>query len=397
MGRVRFSDVVKRVNVFVDREHTDLLYYVGGEHIDSDAFMVRKNGLIKGATIGYKFHFGFQPGHILFMSRNPHLRKCSMVDFAGVCSDSTYVVETRDENVLLQRYLLIEMQSDRFWKWAEENKSGSVNYLINYCTLDSYEFDLPPIEEQRALAEKLWAANDLKEKYQHLLAATDEMLKAKFREMFGEFGVRNAECGVRLGDCLNNIRYGASQPPDFVRNAPVKFVRATNINRGSICEKEMLTITDEAAMRLEKCRLQGGEIIIVRSGANAGDSCYVPVDYSGSCAGYDIIINVDEKRVAPQWLAFLLVIPEYFECHIKPLTNRTAQPHINAEQVKSLPIGFSGANDSVLRIPYSAFALPPIGLQREFVAIADAAEASKAELKKSIASIDAVIKGLING
>ena len=65
MGRVRFSDVVKRVNVFVDREHTDLLYYVGGEHIDSDAFMVRKNGLIKGATIGYKFHFGFQPGHML--------------------------------------------------------------------------------------------------------------------------------------------------------------------------------------------------------------------------------------------------------------------------------------------------------------------------------------------
>ena len=211
MGRVRFSDVVKRVNVFVDREHTDLLYYVGGEHIDSDAFMVRKNGLIKGATIGYKFHFGFQPGHILFMSRNPHLRKCSMVDFAGVCSDSTYVVETRDENVLLQRYLLIEMQSDRFWKWAEENKSGSVNYLINYCTLDSYEFDLPPIEEQRALAEKLWAANDLKEKYRHLLAATDEMLKAKFREMFGDTSQNSKEWAMpEFGNSLIGIENGKS-------------------------------------------------------------------------------------------------------------------------------------------------------------------------------------------
>ena len=41
--------------------------------------------------------------------------------------------------------------------------------------------------------------------------------------------------------------------------------------------------------------------------------------------------------------------------------------------------------------------LPPIELQREFVAIANAAEASKAELKKSITSIDAVMKGLING
>lgn len=39
---------------------------------------------------------------------------------------------------------------------------------------------------------------------------------------------------------------------------------------------------------------------------------------------------------------------------------------------------------------------PPIGLQREFVAIANAAEASKAELKKSITSIDAVMRGLIN-
>lgn len=69
MARVRFSDVVKRINVFVDREQTDLLYYVGGEHIDSDTFMVRKKGLIKGATIGYKFHFGFQPGHILLALR----------------------------------------------------------------------------------------------------------------------------------------------------------------------------------------------------------------------------------------------------------------------------------------------------------------------------------------
>lgn len=220
MARVRFSDVVKRINVFVDREQTDLLYYVGGEHIDSDTFMVRKKGLIKGATIGYKFHFGFQPGHILFMSRNPHLRKCSMVDFAGVCSDSTYVVETRDENVLLQKYLLIEMQSDRFWKWAEENKSGSVNYLINYCTLDSYEFDLPPVEEQRTLAAKLWAANDLKEKYQNLLAATDEMLKAKFREMFGDPSCNVNGYPVRRLSELMQIERGGSPRPigDYLTN-----------------------------------------------------------------------------------------------------------------------------------------------------------------------------------
>ena len=164
MGRVKLSDVARRVNIHVDQASTDLEYYVGGEHIDSRSLMVRRKSKIKGATIGYQFQFGFKKGHVLFMTKNPHLRKASMVDFDGLCSIATFVLETLDATVLDQRYLLAEMQTDRFWDYCEEHKSGSVNYFINWTTLAEYEFDLPPIEEQRALVEKLCAANDLKEK-----------------------------------------------------------------------------------------------------------------------------------------------------------------------------------------------------------------------------------------
>ena len=37
-----------------------------------------------------------------------------------------------------------------------------------------YEFELPPLEEQKILADKLWAAYRLKEAYKKLLVATDE-------------------------------------------------------------------------------------------------------------------------------------------------------------------------------------------------------------------------------
>jgi restriction endonuclease S subunit len=40
--------------------------------------------------------------------------------------------------------------------------------------------------------------------------------------------------------------------------------------------------------------------------------------------------------------------------------------------------------------------LPPLSLQREFVAIAEKADAAKSALKQSIADIDQVMKGLIN-
>jgi type I restriction enzyme S subunit len=387
MGRVRFSDVVKRVNVFVDREHTDLLYYVGGEHIDSDAFMVRKNGLIKGATIGYKFHFGFQPGHILFMSRNPHLRKCSMVDFAGVCSDSTYVVETRDENVLLQKYLLIEMQSDRFWKWAEENKSGSVNYLINYCTLDSYEFDLPPIEEQRALAEKLWAANDLKEKYQHLLAATDEMLKAKLREMFGEFGGQSAECGgadrrgcglVAFKDCYAKMLGGKTPSmsrPEFY-GGKVPFIKSGDV-RGDYLSNGALWLSDTALKEGGAKYVPAGAVIVVVRSATLKNELRVAI------AKNELVINQDLKAFVPRD-----EFDSQFLMHAIRL--RTFELLSKVQTMVTSHLELSDLNQ--ILIPKV-----PICVQREFVAIANAAEASKAELKKSITSIDAVMKELING
>lgn len=377
MAMVRFGDVAERVNTKEDRLNTDLVYYVGGDHIESNALTVSGRGKIKEADLGPMFYFGFKPGDILFVTRNPHLRKCALVNFSGICSEKTLVIGTKDENVLYQKYLAAVMQSDDFWEFMEENKSGSVNYFVNWTTLADYEFNLPSLARQHELADLIWAANDLKESYKKAITATDEMLKAKFREMFGN---PVQESTHTLDEMTYDLRYGISQPPQFDEHGTYKFIRATNIDKGKIVEKDMLKIADSELERVAKCRLKGREVIIVRSGANAGDSSYIPESYAGSFAGYDIIVCIDENKADPQYIAFVLAMPEYFRSKIKPMTARTAQPHINAEQVRSLPMP-----------------LPPLSLQREFVAIADKAESAKANLKKSIAAIDQVMKGLING
>ena len=186
MEVVKFADIVSRVNTKEDRFNTDKIYYVGGDHIDSNELMVRQRGIIKGSTIGPMFYCGFKAGDILFVTRNPHLRKCAVVDFDGICSEKTFVLATKDSSKLLQEYLALIMQSDEFWAYCDENKSGGVNFFLNWSTLAEYEFALPSIEEQKVLADKLWAAYKVKESYRQLLSTTDEMLKVKFQEMFGD-------------------------------------------------------------------------------------------------------------------------------------------------------------------------------------------------------------------
>lgn len=362
MASVRFSDVVRRVNKFVDRHNTDLLYYVGGEHMESQELLVRQKGLIKGATIGYKFHFGFEPGHILFGSRNPHLKKCSMVDFAGVCSDSTYVVETRDPEVLDQRYLLLEMQSDRFWDWAEENKSGSVNYLINYCTLDEYEFDLPPIEKQRELADLLWAANDLKKAYRKAIAATDEMLKAKFREMFESAGIETEMLFGQVVTIMDSKRNPLNEAdrsemktgtlyPYYGANGVVDYINKY------ITDDDLLCVAED-------CGSYGpGE-----------DSSYI-IHGKAWVNNHAHVVKPKPGLCSLEYLHTFLKLSD-----LRPYIAGTTRQKLTQTMLKSIKC-----------------IVPPIARQREFVAIAEKADATKASLKKSIADLDAVMKGLING
>ena len=136
---------------------------------------------------------------------------------------------------------------------------------------------------------------------------------------------------------MTGIRYGTSQPPVFSETGEYKFIRATNIKNGRICEKDMLRIDASEAAKIEKCKLEGNEIIIVRSGANTGDTCIVTGDYAGHYAGYDIIISLDLEIANPVFFNELLNT-DYMQMVVKPLTARSAQPHINAQQVSNLPM-----------------------------------------------------------
>ena len=239
MSIVKFSEVAHRAYTREDRFNTEKIYYVGGEHIDSCELYVTKKGVIKGSTIGPMFYCGFTAGQILFVTRNPHLKKCSIADFDGICSEKTFVIETKDESILTQEYLAIIMQSDDFWNYCEENKSGGVNYFLNWSTLADYEFELPPIKQQLEIAQKVMSAYRLKQSYKKLLDATREMVKSQFIEMFSgapKVGINNLVDTV-WGSSPDSKTYndigegmpfyqGKTEFGDLYINAPVTYCTA---------------------------------------------------------------------------------------------------------------------------------------------------------------------------
>lgn len=392
MATVRFGDVAERVNTKEDRLNTDLVYYVGGEHIESNALTVSGRGKIKEADLGPMFYFGFKPGDILFVTRNPHLRKCATVDFSGICSEKTLVIGTKVEDVLSQKYLATVMQSDDFWEFMEENKSGSVNYFINWSTLADYEFDLPPIERQRELANLLWAANDLKESYKKAITATDEMLKAKFREMFGEAGDTSRGAAeprskwpvVDFQDvCIRGPQNGFYKK-GIETAGNVRVLKMTQlfahacIEDVSECDKWAVDGADIKKFRLTPNDLLFGRRSLVQEGA-------------GKCRrvgnlSCDVIFESSMIRVT---IDTGVALPRFIQLWTESIDGERTIAQMRSG---TTIFGIRGSELKTMKIP-----LPPLSLQREFVAIAERADAAKSALKQSIADIEQVMKGLING
>ena len=357
MRKVKFGDVVNRVNIYVDRFNTERLYYVGkGGSIEPNALDIKPQAKIEGATIGFKFHFGFNPGHILFMSRCFDQHKAATATFAGVCSDSTYVVETRDESVLMQRYLQLVMQTDDFWGWCEEHKSGGVNFLINYSTLETYEFDLPSLDEQKVLADKLWAAYRVKESYRKLLVVTDDMVKAKFVEMFD----------YRPLDLSGNTANFDKYCKDFTS-------KAEKIPAGDYQQSGKYAIFDQSQDSIIAGYTDREDGVctnfpVVLFGDHSRSIKYIDEPYYIGADGVKIVQPTTEN-IIPKFL--------YYDLLYHEIPNTGYNRHF--KYLKMIHLTEATLEE-----------------QQQFVDIATQAEATKASLRQSIESIDRVIKSLIN-
>ena len=149
---VKFGDLVRKVNNRVDPESSGISRYVAGEHMNSDNLNISRWGIVGDGYLGPAFTMRFQPGQVLYGSRRTYLRKVAVADFEGICANTTFVLETKSDD-LLQEFLPHVMSTERFHTRSISKSKGSVNPYINFVDLNDYEFALPPIAQQRRMVE----------------------------------------------------------------------------------------------------------------------------------------------------------------------------------------------------------------------------------------------------
>ena len=379
--RVKLDDVIARITGNVDRFNTDLEYYVGGEHYDYASIAIYNKGLLKsekGSMLGFKFHFPFQKGDTLFMARNPHLKKAGMVTYDGICSDASYVLRTKDHKVLLPEFLPLIIQNDLFWAFFEANKSGSVNYLMNWKEMRNYEFELPSIERQKAIADMVWAAERTRKAYISLVEATDELVKSQFIEMFGSgiFPVSKLsdECElITKGTTPTTIGYNFTA-------AGVNFIKIENIDdNGKFNKSGIMYISEECNSVMRRSQLKEDDILFSIAGA-IGRCAVVSEDILPANINQALaIIRLKKDSALDRKFVVAALQSDYVIAQYMELKRGVAQLNLSLKNIGDFTVP-----------------VPPLEDQRTYVALAEQSDKSKFELQQSIKKIEVLIKSIIS-
>jgi type I restriction enzyme S subunit len=367
--RVKLGDVASESKETL-KGNKNGLPIVGLEHLASEEIKLNNWDTDTPNT----FTKTFRKGQILFGRRRAYLKKAAVAPFDGICSgDITVIVANPDK--ILPELLPFVIQNDDFFDFAIGKSAGSLSPRAKWGQLKEFEFNLPSMDEQRRLSNLFWSFIETGYAYKDLLAASDELVKSQFAEMFGD-PVRN-EMGwdvKRLGSTC--VITTGNTPPRAKSEYYGDFIEWIKTDNIQPAESFLTTATERLSEQgFEKCRyVEAGSVLMT---CIAGS-----LNTIGNVA-------ITDRRVAFNQQINALTPKEYDCVFLYALLIMMKAELCGAVNMMLKGILSKGNLSTIKAI------VPPLPLQNRFADFVRQADKSRFALKQTISELEATYKAIL--
>ena len=277
------------------------------------------------------------------------------------------------EGILTERCLYHLLTSEMFLSQKDKNCSGATQKAITNAGLGKIVIHVPGIEEQEVIADQLDAVIRIITKRQQELVTLDDLIKARFVEMFGDpdtnpKGFTKAPMGnylTLLTDFSSNGSYKTLDSGVTMYDEPnyAWMVRTTDLETGDM--SSIKYIDKDAYELLSKSKIFGGEIIMNKIGS-AGKVYLMPEIQMPASLGRNAFMFRYDDRINARFLFELLTSP-YGKAEIQQYVRGAVTKTITKDDARSVTI-----------------IVPPVELQEEFVSFVSQVDKSKVAVQKAL-------------
>ncbi len=275
-----------------------------------------------------------------------------------------------DETLILKEYLCYFMQSNAYYTRLLGNVTGTTRKRISRKNLGNIELSIPKIEVQKVVVDRLDRLVSIIESRQKELQLLDELIKARFVEMFGD-PVTNPLGWEehRLDEYIDFLTSGSrGWAKYFVDEENELFITIKNVKDNHITLDNIQYIEAPENKEAERTKVKTGDLLISIT-ADLGRTGVVDDDIAEKGAYINqhlSLVRLDRNKINPLYVSYFLET-EGGKLQFESKNQNGVKAGLNFDAIKSLKI-----------------LVPPLAMQESYLNFVNQVDKSKVVIQKSI-------------
>jgi type I restriction enzyme, S subunit len=345
---------------------------------------------------------GLDFGDVTYISEEDYqsIEKRSAVDdgdilFAMIGTIGTPVLVKKDRLFSIKNVALFKLDKSLYYppffkellnspsveSQLARNTRGGNQKFVSLSVLREMIVPLPPLEEQKRIAEILDRAESLRAMRRQSIEQLNTLIESIFFEMFdrstNDFDI------TTIGEIASKSKYGLSSGP-FGSNLTSKHyvdegiivLRGLNITSNRLNLENLKFISEEKAKELARSEVKPGDIVVVAVGFS-GLAYQIPDSLPRAIMSQNFNkISPDLQKVTATYLTFCI-------------NSSIVQNQIDQQITDTVRTFLSLTKLKTVKIP-----LPPLDLQQKFTQRVNVIEKLKTTHQKSLIELDALFASL---
>ena len=236
-------------------------------------------------------------GKIAFASRQ-HLPLCM--------NTSTIRFKSLDNGLLDINFFHYYLGTWLFKKQLKRLITGSAQLNFGPSHLRKIKIPLPPLLEQKRIADILDKADAIRQKRREVTILHDDLFKSGFRDMFGDLDTNPHNFpSLKIGELSLRISKGESpkwQGFDY-QESGVTFITSENVRWGELNVAPAKYIPNEFHNKLKRSQLCENDVLVNLVGASVGRTCKVPKYVLPANVNQAVaVISLNQEILLPSFL-----------------------------------------------------------------------------------------------